>query len=158
MMTSYFHLVPQLRSEVKYFPCSRGALVRALTAKGKAEVRAEHVTLDADGTEVFADLRLNVNCTSRFPFAWSASLKLHRKRVDGVDWESHFTQYDGTAASGWQRHLWDKAREDGDSLKTVLTNFEDVASIETFLLRVCEVMRIRFDPKDHGDDLLPFDS
>lgn len=148
-MADHMHLAPRIRDEEKYFPASHADVCRSLRRAGNTEVRTEHSTEDIDGSTIFVQLRLNIACKARFVQAWSASLKLHGVRIDGVDHHDLYRAADGQQARGWHRHGWDPARQQ-QTERIPLDGFGHVADIETFVRRVCETLGVSLDKHDLG--------
>ena len=101
-----FRLVDQIRIEDKYFDVSLSEIEEMLSAEGCSEWACEYY---ADGHDPVV-LKFNLR-TRRIdvPTAWTASLKLHGKPIDCIDWELRFRTADNSPVneSGWHRHLWD---------------------------------------------------
>lgn len=150
-----FHLVEQIRAEDKYFNISLSELSRKLADEGQYEVNWEHETVDVDGTTQVTNLRLNL--ARRGP-TWAAALKLHRIRIDGIDWLRRYDDPDGNRCSGWHRHNWNEL-EQNVSFHIPMPDFAgDRLTISDFLVRMCKEMRISLSASDVGiDDELSWD-
>jgi hypothetical protein len=152
----FFGLVEQIRQEAKYFHVSRSELAAKLAMDKQCEILCEHETTDVDGSTVFVTLRLN--WAQRFLGRWSVSLKLHKVRVDGIDWLRLYDTPNGTKCSGWHRHGWDATTKQADLHIPLPDAFGvDVNTTEDFILRICSEMQIYLSAKDVGifdDDLL----
>lgn len=144
-----FYLVDRLRAEEKYFDVSRDAIERDLRASGYCEISCEH-TVEDDGGILDVVLRLNLSCRASLPQCWSAALKLHATRIDGIDHEARFTSSDGTVGHGWHRHGWDNSKCNAEHIKHHLDGFDKgLSNRSKFLIKTCQEMRIRLNRKDH---------
>lgn len=152
---SFFHLVEQIRAEDKYFNVSRGELADKLGRDKYCEIVSEHETEDTDRATVFPVLRLNL--AVRGP-RWSASLKLHKIRVDGIDWHRTFDAPDGSKASGWHRHGWNAAEHNAEIHVPIADFGDELTTVNDFLIRMSHVLRITLSANDVGafddEDLL----
>jgi hypothetical protein len=145
---SLLHLVDQIRSERKYFDVGLGDLAGELERNRYCEVYSSHETKDVDGSTVTAILRLNL---AKRRYGCSAALKIHRWRIDGIDWERRFTQADGSQGCGWHRHEWDDRAQSGERLKIPLPGFDvGVGTVEESLIRICSELRIDLNADDVG--------
>lgn len=131
-MSDNFFFAERIRAEEKYFDMSLSEIERTLLHHGRLECDCEHY-IDRGG--IF-EIRLNLYTKSPLPISWSASLKLHRKRIDGIDYETRFktTDQGGEWASGWHRHEWDRIAQSADRRK---------ASTDRFQLWAAERSRVR---------------
>lgn len=99
MPSNFFSYAPQIISEVKYFDISREQIVRELL-RSDFEIETEHQFVDDFSNQYSAVLRLNISCRSEHVRGWTVALKLHKERIDGIDWEPYFTDVEGTRRSG----------------------------------------------------------
>jgi hypothetical protein len=153
-MANYFFLVPQIVEDEKYFDVSVAEIVRSLNSPaGKFDRTEEHATTDEYGVDYRVVLRLNINCQSKIPEGWAVALKLHKSRIDGIDYESTFTASGGTRGVGWHRHQWNQRQQSAGRTKIATTDFDGVDSREQFVTRAFSVMRIRVSARDYGDQL-----
>jgi len=157
-MPNYFHLVPKIREESKYFDVSQAAMCQRLIDKKYGEFTAEHQTGDLDGTTVYFDLRLNISCKAPQVEGWAVSIKLHGQRIDGVDHHAVYDAEGGNRAHGWHRHGWDTGAQSDNIVRAPIEGFEDVRDIETFVRRVCKTLKVKTNAKDHDLFSLPEDS
>jgi hypothetical protein len=105
--------------------------------------------------EFTAVLRLNASCNNEDVRGWTISLKLHKERIDGIDWEPYFDDQTGNKSSGWHRHEWDQRRRTAKSIKNPVQGFDSVKSREDFIIRTLKEMRIQLNKVDHESDKLP---
>lgn len=155
--TERFYLADRVREEEKYFGISLSEIERQLTRAGVFEGVCEH-DIEDDGEAISLELRFNLCARSKITNSWTASLKLHGIRIDGVDYESRFTTEDGSLASGWHRHQWDSVAKDAEKKKVLLSGFgKGLTGVSAFVIRVTKELRIRLDRHDHGRSDLPFD-
>jgi hypothetical protein len=116
-------------------------------------VETEHTTVDEYGTDYAVVLRLNVHCQSPVPEGWTLALKLHKIRIDGVDWEPKFDATDETQQSGWHRHQWNQKQQSCKDYKVLAPDLDGIGAREQFLIRSFSLMRIRVSKTDYGDQL-----
>lgn len=152
-----FHLVERIRTEDKYFNVSRAELARQLEGLDSWEIYSLHETEDEDGAPVSAELRLNI-ARRPLPKLCSVALKLHQKRIDGIDYHERFDAPDGASHKGWHRHGWRTAERDAEQDRIPIPGFGNgLADIEEFLIRMGRELRIVFSATDVGiSDNLPF--
>ena len=152
-----FHLADRVRKEEKYFDVSLGEIERQLSRAGAFESVCEHDTED-DSEAVSLELKLNLYARSKITNSWTASLKLHGVRIDGIDYESRFETEEGDPASGWHRHQWDDVEKSAEKRKLLLDGFGNgLSGIRAFVIRVAKELGIRLNKDDHGHSDLPFD-
>src|SRR5258708_3267175 len=144
MASNNFFLVPQIVAGEKYFDVSMPEIVRGgMSATGKFDCTAEHKVTDEYCTDYQSVIRINVNCQSKMPEGWTIALKLHRERIDGIDWEAKFDAADGTEGHGWHRHQWNQRSQSAKHTKIPTTDFDGIDSREQFLIRAFSLMRIK---------------
>jgi len=154
MATNNFFLVPQIVATDKYFDVSIPEMLRAVSStSGKFERSEEQLVADEYGVEHPVLMRLNVNCQSVVPQGWTVALKLHKIRVDGIDWEQDFDAIDGTKGHGWHRHQWNQRKQDAKDSKIPLADFDNVDAREQFLIRALSLLKIKWNKVDYGDQL-----
>ena len=154
MASDYFFLVPQIVQSEKYFDVSIPEIFRAVsTPAGKFDRTEEHSVVDEYGGEYRMVIRLNVNCQSIVPEGWTAALKLHKWRIDGIDWESEFDAIDGSTGYGWHRRRWDQKARSAEKRKIPIADLDGIDGREQFLIRVFKIMHIRVSAVDYGDQL-----
>jgi len=156
MPSNLFPFAPQIIAEEKYFDVSRDQIVRELQV-GDAEFETEHQFVDDFGNEMTAVLRLNMSCRNNYVRGWTISLKLHKERIDGVDWEPYFVGNDGNRKSGWHRHVWNQKLQSAKSGKIPVQGLDEVNNREDFVIRALKEMNITLNKTDYGTDQLPFD-
>jgi hypothetical protein len=154
MASNNFFLVPQIVSDEKYFDVSIPEMLRIVRSPaGKFERTEEHTTIDEYGQEYRVIIRLNVNCQSQVPEGWTIALKLHKERIDGIDWEAGFYAVDGSRGRGWHRHQWNQRTQSAKHTKIPTADFDSVDGREAFLIRALSIMRIKVSARDYGDQL-----
>ncbi len=149
MRIARFAHVPRIVGSDKYFDISREAIERALAQTGKCEVTAVHDFKGDDGEEIAVDLKLNITARIDLPQSWSMSLKLHKIRIDCIDYEPVYDCIDGTKNSGWHRHCWNEKHESAESDK-VPASIGSIQTREEFLIRGFSEMRIVLNAADDG--------
>jgi hypothetical protein len=158
MRRPLFHLVDQIVRIEKYFDVSRLTIEHILSTAGKYEITTDCELTDEDGTITAAELRLNIAAARPdIPSCWQMALKLHRTRIDGIDYEAKYTTIDGTIAHGWHRHRWIASEDSAERGKVPAAELDGVETREQFLIRGLSLLRIRLNKADHGIDFLPFD-
>ena len=130
--------------------------MRQLRTMGDLEIWAEHQFVDDFFTEHTALLRLNISCRNEYEKGWTIALKLHKERIDGIDWEPRFIDSVGSVASGWHRHIWDRRHQNADSNKVSVQGFDEVKTRDQFIVRALKEMSISLNRTDHGTDELQF--
>lgn len=137
-----FRLADRIRGEEKYFDISLQDVLIDLVTLGEVECTSEHYSGEDDPVV----LRLNLHAKSEFPTSWTAALKLHHVRIDGIDYEPVFLTMDGTLASGWHRHHWDANTLNADRDKRQLASFGGGKfNIRTFVIRAASELCIRLN-------------
>jgi hypothetical protein len=149
MPSNLFPFTARIVSEVKYFDISRDEMVRQLQAGGNVETETEHPFVDDFSNEFAALLRLNISCKHEDARGWTISLKLHKERVDGIDWEPYFIDQTGSRSFGWHRHVWNQKHRTAKSIKVGRTR-------EEFIIRALKELRIALSKVDYESDKLPF--
>jgi len=109
-----------------------------------------------DGEETFVPLKLNLTCMGSLVESWSASLKLHSKRIDGIDWHPRYFDRYGVERNGWHRHDFDAVNLD-DKLRVPVDGFDGIDSRRQFLGHALRTIGVVWNGVDHGTDELPFD-
>jgi hypothetical protein len=126
------------------------AIKRELMVKGRCNVFFEVDLTDSSGLPVTASTRLNIAGGVDRPLtSWTLALKLHNVRIDGIDHEFRFNALGGDVGHGWHRHQWDQSEETADHDKVPITDLDDIASGEEFLLRGLSVLKISANPVDY---------
>jgi len=156
MSSNFFAHTLQIVSELKYFDVSRDEILRQLEA-GDVEFESEHQFVDDFGNEWSTVLRLNISCRNNWVRGWTISLKMHKERIDGIDWEPYFTGLDGTRNFGWHRHVWSRKDQSAKAGKICVQGFDDVDNREDFVIRALKEMNVTLSKTDYGTDELPFD-
>lgn len=156
MPSNLFPFTSTIVTEVKYFDISRDEIVRQLQAGGNVETETEHRFSDEFSNEFTAVLRLNISCKYEDARGWTISLKLHKERVDGIDWEPYFIDQTGGKSFGWHRHVWNQKYQTAKSMKTPVQGFDGVKTREEFVIRALKELRITLSKVDHESDKLPF--
>jgi hypothetical protein len=156
MPSSLFPFVQTIVSGVKYFDISRDEILRTLQASDDVEVETEHRFTDDFSNELTALLRLNASCKNEYVRGWTSSLKLHKERIDGIDWEPYFIDHTGAMVSGWHRHLWDRKHQSAKSSKVSVQGFDEVKTRDQFIIRALKEMHITLNRTDYGTDELQF--
>ena len=154
-------LAERFRQAEKYFDVSLVEIERRLDGDGgEYECRAEVEVAGVDGVPVAAELRLNITCKSSIWANWSVSIKLHKVRIDGIDYEPRFPMGGGKFGAGWHRHSWDETASDCDNKqagKIPLDSFADhCQSRASFLIFALKELRVLLNKNDHGTDELSF--
>ena len=158
MRRALFDYVEQIRKAEKYFGVSPGRIARELAAAGRCEVTAVHEWVDDNGEQLAAELRLNMSGRVEYPHTWKVALKLHRTRIDGIDFEPKFQRLDGSIGRGWHRHRWNPAEDSAERDKVPIKDFDTARNREQFLVRAMNILRITLDQSSDGENNdLPFD-
>lgn len=142
--------VEEVRSEEKYFNCSRLEAAHAVNATGVFDVTAEQRF--SSGRDV--ETRLVIQ---RRRVYWSAALLVRETRVDGIDWKPSYPAIDGSVGHGWHCHPWDDEKQNADAHAPLPDAFgAGLETIEDFLIRISKEMRIVWSANDVGfDGFLP---
>jgi hypothetical protein len=149
MPREYFHLVPRIVEEEKYFDVSRAEIQRELETRGEFGIETFH-ELNDDGEQVTVTLDLRISYKNGYG-GWSVALLLHNERVDGIDFEARYTSMDDQSCSGWHRHCWNEAAKEAKTQKKPLTDLDGIDNLEDFLIRIFATLRIRLNQEDHGN-------
>lgn len=100
-MPNYFPLADRVREDSKFFDVSLPQIERDLDREGgEAEYETDHFFDDTEAGQATIPLKLNISCKSPIVFGWTISLKLHGKRIDGIDWHAQYTDTAGNRQSG----------------------------------------------------------
>lgn len=155
MRQPLFDHVEQIRAEVKYFAVAQDRIERELASVGRCEVIAVHEFVDENGQQRAAELRLNMSGRVEYPHTWKVVLKLHKTRIDGIDFETKFTACDGTIGHGWHRHRWNRAEDSAEREKVPVRDFDSAYKRSQFLTRAMNTLRVRLSKSDdvETDDL-----
>jgi len=86
---------------------------------------------------------------------WTASLKLHGKRIDGIDWHAKYKDPDGNMRFGWHRHEFDISTRD-DKFRVPVDGFDGIERRVQFIGHALTVMGILLNEVDHGTGELQF--
>jgi hypothetical protein len=157
MSEGFFHLVPAIVANEKYFDVSRDEIERNLADEnGRVEYETEHSIEDEFGKEIVVTLRLNINCQSPVAVGWTISLKLHGVRIDGIDWHAFYTDPGGNQQQGWHRHLYSSATKSADGQRLPVDGFHILKNRRDFLIRALSEMKLLLSGVDYGADELPF--
>jgi hypothetical protein len=143
----FFHLVDQIRAEVKYFNYGRLEVGKVLATEGQADLESELTTMSEHGP-VNIPLRLFLKRRKRY---WSVALLLHGMRVDGIDWLHSYPCEDRSQGTGWHRHYWDADAMNADIHVPLPLSFgSGLVHVQDFLIRASKEMRIDWNANDVG--------
>jgi hypothetical protein len=155
-MPDYFPVADRIREDSKFFDVSLPQIDRDMDSEGgEVEYETEHYLDDIDGTEATIPLRLNLSCKSANVVGWTASLKLHGKRIDGIDWHARYRDKEGNWQSGWHRHDFDIGTRD-DKFRIPVDGFDGIDRRVQFIGHALRVMGILLNEADHGSGELQF--
>jgi len=154
MPNNYFHLVPHIRAEGKYFDISLNEVERQLRHSNKFKFEGELV-LDDDGEEATIPVSLHISSTNGCT-AWTAAITLHSKRIDCIDWEKTYPSIEETKESGWHRHHWDVESQSCEKRKMPLPDMHEDMGLRDFLVRSFQFMEVLLNADDHGNYGLQF--
>lgn len=148
----YFFLVPKIITTAKYIDTSRDGIERRLNDEGgQIEYEWEEVIEDDFHNEHFVPLQLNISCKAPLIVSWAISLKLHRIRIDGIDWHRRFIDPNGEKQYGWHRHEFDAHEQTADHRRVPTDILQNAQSRADFLIRTLKQMNILLSGVDHGN-------
>lgn len=150
-MADYFHLVEQIMAEEKYLPLSRTEVQRSLELDHEFSFQLDHHTREPDGTESVVPIKLGIRAKDGHR-AWVMTVLLHDIRVSCIDWEAEYDVRDDGVGRNWHRHGWDPEQRSCERNKIPLPSFDDVSSLEQFLIFSFSEMRISLNSQDLGED------
>jgi hypothetical protein len=150
-MQLQFGHVAKIVATDKYFDISLPELVRII-----GETREGELLCDYDLSAIApmgpdqVRLRLNISCAHpKYVEGWTVSLKMHKTRIDGIDYQPRYYDPRGVRHCGWHRNVWN-GNDEAANEHQPLEGFDDINSIEQFLIRSFKVMRITLNKVDHG--------
>jgi hypothetical protein len=147
MPKDYFHLVPQILVEDKYFDISQSEIERCLLETGELSFECD-LEVDDAGERVVVTLEIRIR-SNGYPHC-TIALLLHATRIDCIDHESRFTDENGEPKSGWHRHIWHAPTKQADKQKRCIADLENADSLGELLRRVFQVMNISLNKVDYG--------
>ena len=154
-MQLQFEYTEKIVAAEKYFDISRAEIVRVLSDTRECELTCDFPL--AGITESGPDtvlLRLNISCTHRtLVESWTISLKMHKIRIDGIDFQAVYYDRDKKRHRGCHRNRWNSADEEANKHEP-LNGFDDINSIEEFVIRSLKVMKVTLNSQDHGSTRL----
>lgn len=142
MPNDYFHLVPAIRDEQKYFDISLAEIVREVSHV-KIAMSSELVIVQ-EGVELTIPISLRAS-------KQSVALLLHDIRFDCIDHEARFEDCNGEKRNGWHRHVWDGTVRNCEKGKIHLPDFADDLPLEEVLRRSLSLMSVVLNADDNGN-------
>ena len=76
---------------------------------------------------------------------------MYNTKIDAIDHHLKAPDGHGGTCRGWHRHKWDPATKTCERFREELPEFDPGDTIELFISRCCEVMRIRGEAEKGAD-------
>ena len=153
MPNDLFHLAAEIIETAKYFDVSLQEIEWDLTDGGKFS-RDSEIVLEDNGEEITAVVGLRVS-SGGSQNGWTIALLLHQERIDGIDFEQRYIDYEGNQKSGWHRHLWDAATKSCKVRKMEVADLDNVGDLRQFLMIGFNLLGIVLNKADYGNPELP---
>jgi hypothetical protein len=148
----HFFLVPTVVAAVKYLDISLNEIERILREEnGEFNFDWEHVVEDEFNNEITVVLKLNISCQQPMMVGWSIALKMHRTRIDGIDWHNAYFDPHGDKQHGWHRHEFDQNTKSANNRRVPTAALDSLTCQREFLIWTLKEMKFILNRVDYGN-------
>src|SRR5689334_7483576 len=148
----YFFLVPKIVGSVKYLDISLNEIERLLhEGHGEFDEDFEHTVKDDFNNEITVTLKLNIAIRRTLMVGWSIALKMHRERIDGIDWHNVYLDPRGSKQHGWHRHEFEQNMRSANHRRVPTEILDGITCQRDFLIWTLKEMKISLNRVDHGN-------